>query len=246
MNAKARALGLRDTHFVRPDGLDAPGHVSSARDVTRLARVAMREPLDPRGRRGCATRRSPAGGTLPHLERPARPLPGRLGVKTGHTDGAGWSQVAAARGARRDGLRDDPRQPDARRSGTPTSPRCSPGALAATASVERDRRRPHVRAAPSRRTAAARRGSSPRGRCGSSFAPGRPLVERVVAPGPVELPVAAGQRLGEVRVYERRPAGRARSLVAAPTRSRARALAGRARLVRRARRSTHLRRAAST
>src|SRR5205085_11624384 len=33
MNARARRLGLHDTHFVRPDGLDAPGHVSSARDV---------------------------------------------------------------------------------------------------------------------------------------------------------------------------------------------------------------------
>ena len=30
MNARARALGLTDTHFVNPDGLDAPGHVSSA------------------------------------------------------------------------------------------------------------------------------------------------------------------------------------------------------------------------
>jgi D-alanyl-D-alanine carboxypeptidase (penicillin-binding protein 5/6) len=31
----------------------------------------------------------------------------------------------------------------------------------------------------------------------------RPLVERVVAPRGVELPVRKGQRLGEVRVYER-------------------------------------------
>ena len=45
MNAKARRLGLRDTHFVRPDGLDAPGHVSSARDVTKLARILMRRPV---------------------------------------------------------------------------------------------------------------------------------------------------------------------------------------------------------
>src|SRR5919198_4151454 len=44
MNAKAKALGLRDTHFTRPDGLDAPGHVSSARDVTLLARIAMQNP----------------------------------------------------------------------------------------------------------------------------------------------------------------------------------------------------------
>jgi hypothetical protein len=31
---------------------------------------------------------------------------------------------------------------------------------------------------------------------------GRPLLERVVAPTAVALPVAAGQRLGEVRVYD--------------------------------------------
>src|SRR3712207_8084572 len=39
-----RSLGLRDTRFVRPDGLDVAGHVSSARDVTRLGRVAMQNP----------------------------------------------------------------------------------------------------------------------------------------------------------------------------------------------------------
>ena len=45
MNAKAAQLKLRDTHFVRPDGLDAAGHYSSAWDVTQLARVAMRRPF---------------------------------------------------------------------------------------------------------------------------------------------------------------------------------------------------------
>ena len=41
MNVKARELGLNETHFSRPDGLDAPGHVSSARDVVKLAEIAM-------------------------------------------------------------------------------------------------------------------------------------------------------------------------------------------------------------
>src|SRR5436853_1814750 len=45
MNVRARELGLRDTHFERPDGLDTRGHVSSARDVALLARVAMRSPI---------------------------------------------------------------------------------------------------------------------------------------------------------------------------------------------------------
>src|SRR5256885_8318185 len=44
VNEKARSLGLRDTHFTRPDGLDAPGHVSSARDVAVLAQIAMHLP----------------------------------------------------------------------------------------------------------------------------------------------------------------------------------------------------------
>ena len=94
MNAKARALGLAHTHFVRPDGLDAPGEYSTAADVTALALAAMRVPfvretVD-------ETTASIAGGRTLHtwndlLGR----MPGVIGVKTGHTDDAGWSQVAA-------------------------------------------------------------------------------------------------------------------------------------------------------
>ena len=45
MNAEAQRLGLRDSHYARADGLDAPGAHSSARDVTRLARIVMRSPV---------------------------------------------------------------------------------------------------------------------------------------------------------------------------------------------------------
>ena len=45
MNAKAEELGLDHTHFVNPDGLDAPGAYSTAADVTTLARDAMRVPF---------------------------------------------------------------------------------------------------------------------------------------------------------------------------------------------------------
>src|SRR5262249_57715961 len=38
MNAEANELGLTDTHFVNPHGLDTPAHVSSARDVVTLLR----------------------------------------------------------------------------------------------------------------------------------------------------------------------------------------------------------------
>jgi D-alanyl-D-alanine carboxypeptidase (penicillin-binding protein 5/6) len=43
MNAAARALGLARTSFTNTNGLPAAGHVSSARDLTRLASALLRE-----------------------------------------------------------------------------------------------------------------------------------------------------------------------------------------------------------
>ena len=96
MNEKARQLGLDDTHFVRPDGLDAPGHVSSAADVTKLARIVMQNPFV---RRTVAERTATiAGGrTLHTWDDLLTQFPETFGVKTGHTGLAGWCQVAAAR-----------------------------------------------------------------------------------------------------------------------------------------------------
>ena len=96
MNARARQLGLTDTHFVRPDGLDAPGHVSSARDVTFLARLLMHRPLV---RQIVRQRTAEISGdrTLHTWNDLLYSYPGIFGVKTGHTSSAGWSEVAAAR-----------------------------------------------------------------------------------------------------------------------------------------------------
>jgi D-alanyl-D-alanine carboxypeptidase (penicillin-binding protein 5/6) len=44
MNAKARELGLENTHFENPAGIDARGNYSSAADLTELARAAMEHP----------------------------------------------------------------------------------------------------------------------------------------------------------------------------------------------------------
>ncbi len=41
MNQRAQELGMFNTSFANPHGLDAPGHYSSARDMLKLARVAM-------------------------------------------------------------------------------------------------------------------------------------------------------------------------------------------------------------
>jgi D-alanyl-D-alanine carboxypeptidase (penicillin-binding protein 5/6) len=97
MNERARQLGLRDTHFVRPDGLDAPGHVSSARDVALLARIAMHSPIV----RGIVRKQSDVienGRVTVHTWNDLLGVyPGMIGVKTGHTDDAGWCEVGAAR-----------------------------------------------------------------------------------------------------------------------------------------------------
>jgi serine-type D-Ala-D-Ala carboxypeptidase (penicillin-binding protein 5/6) len=96
MNAKAHELRLDDTHFVRPDGLDAPGEYSTAADVTKLARDAMRVPVI-RNTVADATATIAGGRVLHTWDDLLGRVPGVIGVKTGHTDEAHWSQVAADR-----------------------------------------------------------------------------------------------------------------------------------------------------
>ena len=100
MNTKARGLGLSETRFVRPDGLDTPGHYSSARDVLALARAAMQKPLLRRLVR-LRSARIAGGRVLFSWNDLLGSFPGLVGVKTGHTAAADWCQVALAR---RDGV----------------------------------------------------------------------------------------------------------------------------------------------
>ena len=44
MNAKAKEMGLENTHFENPAGLDNRGHYSSAEDLARITREAMEYP----------------------------------------------------------------------------------------------------------------------------------------------------------------------------------------------------------
>jgi D-alanyl-D-alanine carboxypeptidase (penicillin-binding protein 5/6) len=97
MNDEAQLLGLRDTHFARPDGLDAPGHVSSAHDVAVLAQVAMHVPLVRRVVRERTATILDGTIALHTWNDLLGVFPGLIGVKTGHTDAAGWCEVAAAR-----------------------------------------------------------------------------------------------------------------------------------------------------
>jgi D-alanyl-D-alanine carboxypeptidase (penicillin-binding protein 5/6) len=200
MNEKAHALGLTDTHFARPDGLDAYGHYSSARDVTKLARAAMKVPLV----RSVVRERfdTISGGRILHTWNDLlATFPGLIGVKTGHTSLAGWSEVAAARG---DGI-------TIYATILGSSSRAQRNAdLAKLLAYGLGRYRWVPVVQRSRVYAWAR---APYGRKPLALVvPKRivrvvrvdlPLVERVVAPSVVSLPIAKGQQLGEVRVFDR-------------------------------------------
>jgi D-alanyl-D-alanine carboxypeptidase (penicillin-binding protein 5/6) len=100
MNARARQLGLRNTHYANPIGLDAPGNYSSARDLATLARKLMMKPRFARiVDRPRATLRS---GDRVRVVHNRNLLIGRYdfvdGVKTGHTAGAHYVLVGAAHG----------------------------------------------------------------------------------------------------------------------------------------------------
>jgi len=45
MNDKAKDLGATASHFANPTGIDADGHVMSARDVATVAEVALQDPV---------------------------------------------------------------------------------------------------------------------------------------------------------------------------------------------------------
>jgi serine-type D-Ala-D-Ala carboxypeptidase (penicillin-binding protein 5/6) len=97
MNEKARELGLTDTTFANPHGLDAPSHLSSARDATLLVRHALGVPLL-RDALGRTTFALPGGREFPTTDDLNASWPPLLGGKTGHTVAAGWSEAGAARG----------------------------------------------------------------------------------------------------------------------------------------------------
>jgi serine-type D-Ala-D-Ala carboxypeptidase (penicillin-binding protein 5/6) len=96
MNTKAAELGLRDSHFIRPDGLDLPGEYSSAADATKLGRLVMRTRFV-RETVGEETETIAGGRVLHTWDDLLSEFPQTIGVKTGHTGAAGWCQVAAAR-----------------------------------------------------------------------------------------------------------------------------------------------------
>ncbi|NLE75389.1 MAG: D-alanyl-D-alanine carboxypeptidase [Chloroflexi bacterium] len=94
MNVRAQELGMVDTHFVNPHGLDADGHYSSAHDLWLLTRAALQIPVF---REIVATAEySGAGRRYANLNELLGAYPGADGVKTGTTEWAGECLIASA------------------------------------------------------------------------------------------------------------------------------------------------------
>ena len=104
MDAESARLGLRGSSWRNPNGLDAPGHRSTAFDLAILARAVLRDPwLAKVVRKRHAAFISPGGRrhTLTARSRFLLGYRGAVGVKTGFTDDAGHCLAAAAtRGGR--------------------------------------------------------------------------------------------------------------------------------------------------
>ena len=199
MNAKARELGLDETIFGNAHGLDEPGHVSSAEDATALVRYALgiafiRDALDR------SSVELSGGRELSTTDDLLESWPPLIGGKTGHTADAGWSQAAAARarGITVYGSVLGSGSRSARNEALVQLLSYGLGQYHRVATIATSRvyaesetgyDEPAVELVATRTIV-------------RTVRKGKPLLERVVAPGVVELPVRRGQRLGRVEIYD--------------------------------------------
>lgn len=101
MNLRAAELGLENTHFVTPSGLDAEQHYTTALELARLTREAMK---NPDFAAAAATEyetvyygNPPYRRQLKNHNRLLGEVEGAVGVKTGYTKKSGRCLVSAVR-----------------------------------------------------------------------------------------------------------------------------------------------------
>ncbi len=97
MNRYAAALGLADTHYANPIGLDEEGNYSSARDLATLSRRLLRNPAFARiaDARSASLRSLRPPRTIDTLNDLLYRANWTTGVKTGHTFGAAYVLVGS-------------------------------------------------------------------------------------------------------------------------------------------------------
>ena len=199
MNAKARELGLLDTTFVNPHGLDESGHVSSARDATVLVRYALGVPAI---REALArTTYSLAGRQrFPTTDDLLATWPPLVGGKTGHTEDAGWSEAAAAsrRGATVYGTVLGVETREGRNDALRALLEFGLDRYQRVAVIDANR----VYGEADTEYGEARVALVAPRTVLRTVREGVPLLERTVLPTMVALPVREGERLGRVEVWE--------------------------------------------
>ena len=105
MNQKASSLGLADTHFANPHGLDAEAHYTTAYELALIARALLRNPLlktiVSTRKTIISHQRTDGVRLLVNHNKMLRLYEGCIGVKTGYTQKSGRCLVSAAE---RDGV----------------------------------------------------------------------------------------------------------------------------------------------
>ena len=96
MNAYAKKIGMKNSHFVNPHGLPAEGHITTARDLAILGRALIRD--FPEAYSYTKIKELTVGP----ITQPNRNLllwrdPSVDGIKTGHTSAAGYCLMASAK-----------------------------------------------------------------------------------------------------------------------------------------------------
>ncbi len=98
MNARAQQLGLTHTHYATPSGLDTPGNYSSAGDLVKLARYLLVHHPFFRNAVAMKSATLSTGNYVRHvvnLDDLLDQYSWINGVKTGHTDDAGYVLVSS-------------------------------------------------------------------------------------------------------------------------------------------------------
>ena len=99
MNQQAKALGMKSTTYKNPEGLTEPGHITTARDLSILSTRLMSDFPDYIGYSALKKYRYPGTPATNDTNRNTLLFrdPTVDGLKTGHTNAAGYCMIATAR-----------------------------------------------------------------------------------------------------------------------------------------------------
>ena len=99
MNEQAKALGMKSTSYKNPEGLTEPGHTTTARDLSILATRLMQDFPDYMGYSAIKKYRYPGTPATNDTNRNTLLFrdPSVDGLKTGHTEAAGYCMIATAK-----------------------------------------------------------------------------------------------------------------------------------------------------